>query len=375
MVFPGGQGSDSDSYDFENMASVFRFRRDLMNNSTIGVLLTDREGGDYYNRLMGVDGKLRFSATDTLSFQTLGSSTRYEAEIAEDYDQPLDTFSDWSHELSYEHGTRNWYASLSHTRMGEGFRADLGFIPRVGYQRISAAAGGTWYNNTDDLIQKLNVSGRYYKTEETGDGGNLEHGFSTSAWVNAAMQSFFSYTLLHERKTYEDISPEITRHALHGSMRPNGAMHLEMRASFGDYIDYSNIRPGERIRLEPEFSIRIGRHLLMDLEHQWTRMDSGGGRLYLANVSQSRFVYQFNSRVFFRAIFQYVDLRKDQALYFDEIDPVEKELFSQLLFSYKVNPRTVLFVGYSDTYLGYQDISMTQSDRSLFMKIGYAWVL
>ena len=67
--------------------------------------------------------------------------------------------------------------------------------------------------------------------------------------------------------------------------------------------------------------------------------------------------------------------RKNQALYEDEIDPTSKRLFSQLLFSYKLNARTVFYLGYSDNYRAYQDIDLTQSDRAVFLKIGYAWVL
>ena len=97
--------------------------------------------------------------------------------------------------------------------------------------------------------------------------------------------------------------------------------------------------------------------------------------MFLANVSQARFIYQFNSRMFIRSILQYVDVRRNQKLYEDEIDPVSKRLFTQFLFSYKLNPRTVFYLGYSDNHNAYQDINLTQVDRALFLKIGYAWVL
>ena len=48
---------------------------------------------------------------------------------------------------------------------------------------------------------------------------------------------------------------------------------------------------------------------------------------------------------------------------------------SQVLFSYKINPQTVFFLGYSDSHWGNQDIDLTQSGRTVFAKIGYAWVL
>jgi hypothetical protein len=56
------------------------------------------------------------------------------------------------------------------------------------------------------------------------------------------------------------------------------------------------------------------------------------------------------------------------------VDEQTEELFSQLLFSYKLNPQTVLFVGYSDNSFGDQRIDLTRADRTLFLKLGYAWV-
>jgi hypothetical protein len=48
-------------------------------------------------------------------------------------------------------------------------------------------------------------------------------------------------------------------------------------------------------------------------------------------------------------------------------------VFTQILFSYKLNPQTVLFLGYSDNYFGETGIDITQTDRTFFVKLGYAW--
>ncbi len=87
--------------------------------------------------------------------------------------------------------------------------------------------------------------------------------------------------------------------------------------------------------------------------------------------------YQLNLRTFLRAVFQYTDVDRDLSLYDqpEDFEARSQELFTQLLFSYKLNPRTVLFLGYSDNYLGDDAIELTQESRALFLKIGYAWVL
>lgn len=48
-------------------------------------------------------------------------------------------------------------------------------------------------------------------------------------------------------------------------------------------------------------------------------------------------------------------------------------------FQFRVNPQTVVFVGFSDNFRGFdQDplrVDLTQSDRTIFVKLGYAWIL
>ncbi|MEE4272219.1 MAG: hypothetical protein V2I67_11120 [Thermoanaerobaculales bacterium] len=58
----------------------------------------------------------------------------------------------------------------------------------------------------------------------------------------------------------------------------------------------------------------------------------------------------------------------------EDYDETSRDLFLQLLFSYEVNPRTVLFLGYSETGFENQDVWRTATDRTLFLKLGYAFV-
>lgn len=79
--------------------------------------------------------------------------------------------------------------------------------------------------------------------------------------------------------------------------------------------------------------------------------------------------------MFVRALIPYSDLKRDTSLYRFTTDAQSKLLFPQLLFSYKVNPQTVLFVGYSSTRVGDEHIDVTEADRTLFVKVGYAWAM
>ena len=79
------------------------------------------------------------------------------------------------------------------------------------------------------------------------------------------------------------------------------------------------------------------------------------------------------ARVFVRTILQCVDYRYNVGLYAIPRDPRSQRAYAQVLFSYKVNPRTVWFVGYTDNRMGTDEYVLTQRDRTLFTKVGYAW--
>lgn len=79
------------------------------------------------------------------------------------------------------------------------------------------------------------------------------------------------------------------------------------------------------------------------------------------------------SRTFLRAIVQYVGYDNNAANDTFPVGPEFRHFFSQLLFSYRLNPRTVLFLGYSDNALGSQEYRLARSDRTVFMKVSYSW--
>ena len=114
--------------------------------------------------------------------------------------------------------------------------------------------------------------------------------------------------------------------------------------------------------------------LTLELIYTYSALDVEGGQLFKAKVPEMKAVWQFNTRTFVRAIFQYTDIIRNPDLYDDEVDALSRDLFVHLLFSYKVNPRIVFFLGYSDSGHETQDFGLTTTDRTLFLKLGYYWI-
>lgn len=376
LLLPGSQGSESITMHQKSMGTTLRFRRDIFRDSNVGLLFTDRRGNDYYSQLAGVDGILKLTPKDQLRFQFLGSQTQYPADTARVYGQPEGRFSGGGLDAFYFHGTDTWDWYAAYREKSDKLRADMGFVPSVGTRYWDMGWGRTWNRDATNWFTMLNV-GSGYESEQEITGTVLRKALTFWGDYNGPHQSgLHVWGAYYDKRHYDGEEFDSEYMGFVTYIRPRGDLELELGGRFGRQIDYANTRQGQVLRFNPEIEYKIGRHLSLELDHTWERLNvEGGRRLYTANISQVQLIYQFTKRTFIRTIFQYVDYRRDEDLYYDEIDPVERHFFTQLLFSYKINPQTVLFIGYSDNYWGYESIDVIQTDRTIFAKIGYAWVL
>jgi hypothetical protein len=374
LVFPGSQSSDSTSLSMDSNALVLRYRRDLGSKYTLGALFTNRQGDDYYNRVLGFDGDFRFTSKDRVTMQVLGSYSRYPENVVSEFGQPRGEFKDKALDIIYIHNTRDldWY--MGYRNIGRGFRADQGFIPRVGYRFFFGGGDYVWYAKPGTWWTRFVLEFDYdHLTDDNGDLLSRESSFTFSYGGPMETHSFINYK--KKRDVYEGLGFDMDQFLIHHCMNPRRNMHISFNAAWGDRIDYANTRLGKRINLRPGMLIDLGRHWQFSLYHTYERMQVESERLYTANQSEMHLTYQFNKRTFLRTILQYVDYRYNTAMYTDEIDPVYRRLFTQFLFSYKINPQTVLFLGYTDNYYSYQAAGLPQVNRTVFLKIGYALVM
>jgi Domain of unknown function (DUF5916)/Carbohydrate family 9 binding domain-like len=378
LIFPGPEGSSSTSLAQKNRAGVFRYRYNVGTTSSVGAMLTTRDGDGYSNRVFGFDGNFRVTEKDTITGQLLGSRTQYPAVIVQAFDQP-EKPSDHAGRIQYRHNSKHWYWGGTYQDIGTGFRADSGFIPQVGFRSANAGLeyqgygeqGKNWYS-------RFWIGGDYdWMHEQNGD--LLEHEIETWIAAQGPMQSFFQIDVGHRDRRFNKVDFEENFLHWNAEVRPSGDFYVFVGGTFADQIDFANTQLGDRLRYFAGVRWNIGRHAKVDLDQSYEDLDVPGGKLFDAKVTQLRAVYQFNIRMFTRAILQYTDITRDPSLYkFSTQSPRSKRLFPQLLFSYKLNPQTVFFAGYSGTRLGGSidgvDVGLTEADRTFFVKLGYAWL-
>ena len=374
LIFPGSQSSQSASLPRENSAAVLRYKRDIGTRYTMGVMATGREGRDYHNRVAGVDGNLRVTNKDRIQLQLLGSSTRYPAAISSEYGQARDAFNGHFLELVYTHESRNLSWDLTCEDAGNGFRADLGFIPMVGYRTIAGSAFYAWLARPGRWWTQFGPYSRFNYTQESA-GGLLTQNFSFGLNYQGKRQSHSHLQANLQKKNFAGREFNLVSYSHCMGLYPLPNVWFHHSLQWGDRIDYANARQGHRLRFDPEAGINLGRHLRVDLSHTFERMAAGPARLYSAHISQARCMYHFNVRAFMRATLQYVHYGYNTANYGMAQPQKFEHFFTQLLFSYKINPFTVFFLGYSDNYLAGEEFGLTQTDRTLFAKLSYAWAI
>jgi hypothetical protein len=121
-----------DTVDTHPDFMIARYKHSLKDDAFLGAFYTGREYGSGFNRVGGVDGRLRLSPVATASFHLFGSLTRDPGAEKTNADHALS--------LAYNFSNRKVYIDLGYQDISENFRADSGFLYRTGLRRLAAFA-------------------------------------------------------------------------------------------------------------------------------------------------------------------------------------------------------------------------------------------
>ncbi len=375
LILPSNQSSSAASLDDNVTGSVLRYRRDVGRGSTLGLLYAGRESGDYHSRVGGADGFFRLSETDSVKFQYLRSDTRYPDAIVQEYDQRAGAFPGNALTAEYDHIARSWYWIGQYADYDAGFRADSGFVPRVDVRTVTGQGGYQFWGGKDDWYTTADIGGAFVRSYDH-EGRLTDERIAAYGSVSWARQSSLTATYRRSQVYFGDRRYRgLDTIDASFQQQPSGLLKFDVSVRAGDSVDYANGRPATVFQLAPSVELKPGRHLNAQINYTVRVLDASGQRVFRADLAQLRLVHQFSVRSFVRAILQYQAITNNVAAYVEPVEPRTRTLFSQFLYSYKLNPQTVLFLGYSDNRLGQQGIALTQTDRTFFLKIGYAWLM
>lgn len=402
FLVPGNLGSSVAEIQESSNNAAIRYRYDFSSDLSIGVVSTLRKSDSYHNYVNGIDARYLITENDTLRAQFVVSETQYPEFLYRDFcsedcsvpqgfseealrTQRTEAFTGQAFRINYRHEARDWFFRADHFSNGEDFRADLGFVSRVD-RNTSVLGGGYYWWNEDSWWNRIRINGDW-DIAHNDDGELLEKELEAYVSIRGDYQSFAELGYLRRDRAGLRIDPSSL--AIDGNSdrfverqwrlffetQPNEILYLNSLMSCGDQIDFANNRLGERILFEGEVELNIGQHLYVGGYFLYNDFEADNQPLFTANLLDARFTYQFDARQFLRLIVSYSDIDRNPDNYIDTVDAESQDLGWQLLYSYKINPLTKFFIGFSDTSFNDDSlVRLTSAEQSVFMKFSYAWL-
>lgn len=374
VLVPGVLGSGFEQLDQVANVAVGRYRHNIGEYSSIGVIGTAREGHDYQNLVAGLDARWQ-RRSHILTAQLLHSDSQYPAQIVDVYRDDLGedaTPAGLAWQAAYEFSNRHWNIEASHVAIDRGFRADLGFMGQVGYEKSLAGLGRTWYRD-GAAINRIELSGDFDTTHRY-DGQLLEREWEASLEFVGPRRSFFALHGLTRKRFWEGRLFDERYADINGEFRALPQLLLGAYLSVGTMLDLDAARTGRREVLETWADADIGRGVSLEWNIQHQRMHRDGGMAFRITVVNAGGSWQFDPRQRLRISLQGSQVLRNQALYTEPVNRKARDVAMQLVYSYKINPRTALYAGGNwGAFRDDDNPHLFGNTRSVFVKLGYGW--
>ena len=392
FIVPGNVSSDIATLDEKSENAVLRYRFDMTPRLSLGWISTLRQSEDYHNYVHGLDLKYQWTAQDKFIAQLLRSDSQYPTELAALLSDEAalrvgnKAFSDGAQYLAYEHENRNWSWYSRYQGLEQGFRADMGYQPQTDTNKLVNGGSYQWFSDSawwnrfqiwGDWDISHNDAGELLEKEAELElqlwGAQQSYGFVGATTRDRVGSRFDNGRLQIDANTALFAEKLLSAGA---EVQPWSGVFLGFEAETGDKLDFRNNRLGDGLELAPELRWNVDAHMQVQARHTYRTLDAMGAEVFTANLTDLRLSYQFSVRSFLRLALIYSDISRNPLNNTGTVVARDKTLGSQLLYSYKLNPQTLFFAGYSDNAFSDDEVDdLTRDQRSVFLKFSYAWML
>ncbi len=373
VIVPGPTFSSLAPQDFGSFVAIGRVQHNLAGRSFAGFLVTDREvEGGGHNRVYGPDFLWAPNDQEEVTGQLLVSATATpdRPDLSSDWDGR--SFSSRAITLAWSHSDEHWNWSGTYKDLGDGFRADVGFVPQVGVREGTANASHVFYTK-GFFSRVVPLVLADYVADTSGQ---------TVTSVLAAGISFQGKGGLGGEIDYyadelERAGPNLLA-ATHGTLSlnvlPGGLVpRLSLKANLGHAIDYIAYRSGRGGDATLSVQLQPTRHLQLQFDGALQWLNLGGERLFTSQVERLKATYVFDRRTFLRAIGQYVRTDFEPSRYPVPVPAKTGGFQGSVLFGYELNWQSVVYLGYGDGRELTENAHLVKAGRDFFLKVSYAF--
>jgi hypothetical protein len=373
VIVPGAAASSFAPQDFESFVGVGRVQHTLVGRTFAGFLVTDREAeGGAWNRVLGPDFQWAPNDREQVTGQILLSSTRTpdRPDLSDDWDGR--SFSSRAFTVQWNHSDTHWNWTTIYRDYGDGFRADVGFVPQVGIREGLANLSYTFYPK-GFFSRLIPVAASDFIADTSGAT------VSSSGVVGLNFQG--RYGISGEIDVYpfdlERAGPNLVsaRHvawnvyATPGGFVPN----VQLKGTAGEAVDYVAYRGGHGGTATLSLTLQPTRHLQFQFDGSLEWLNLEGARAFTGQVERLKATYVFDRRTFVRLIGQH--LRSDFApeLYPVPVPAVSGGFQGSALVGYQLNWQSVVYLGYGDSRVLNESAQFLAAGRDFFLKVSYAF--
>lgn len=387
FIVPFEEKSNYISTDKKSFSNILRLKRNFSDESYIGFIFTDREVRrnnnnlfyiDGFNRVFGVDGHFSLFKNYSLTFQFLGYQTKeindttvYYNPVKFDNNKYTESFDGekflgFGSAISFARSAKHWNFEVDYNEASPVARRDNGFMENNNYRTLSTSQGYMFYPD-GKIVQRIQpqIFGDIRYNYE----GKLKEIFSQfNVWLQFVNQLQLStgFFLVNN----EDFGGVYNKGARRFFINLNANTFEKFTFGFnfniGKYIiRQDNAYVGYGFEFYTYQTIKLFDRLTLENEYTYFELSKSykGEKLFTGYIFRNKTTFQFSKNIFLRLIFQYDSFAKS----FD-IDP---------LFSYKLNPFTIFYLGSTHNFSELPNSvgipKYTETGRQIFLKIQYLW--
>lgn len=380
-IIPTKYGSDFIATDLKSFSNMLRLKKSLKGESFIGFIGTDRETGDSYNRVLGLDGSFNFANNYYFNWVILGYITK-ELNDSNLYSNntPInkqgndagfngEKYFNFGGTFSLSRNTRNLNSEIFMNFNPPEARRELGYIGKNDFRELGIYQGFTIYPKNSFIL----------RIDPSFDAGIMYdyNGRIKEQWVIPMINMKFTrlinlnggFLAVNNENYYDVYHKNVNRGWINlnvnTSSKVTGGVFLEMGKYIVRFENPSYI--GWGWNAGAWFTLKPINNLSLETNYNYSELSKvkGGEKLYTGYVIRNKTSFQFTRSFFLRLVVQYDSFNKS----FD-IDP---------LLSYKWNPFTIFYIGsthnLADIGTSTNQGRFLETQRQFFAKFQYLFKL
>jgi hypothetical protein len=388
FIVPFEEKSEFISTDRKSYSNIFRLKKNFKDESYLGFILTDREVRkdnnsifdiDGFNRVFGIDGRIMMMKYYIITLQLLAYQTRELSDSAiyfdpEKFDSDKHTgtfdgeyFMGFGAYASLRRSAQYWNFDVSYNDASPVARRDNGFNENNNFRTLSTSQSYMFYTDGKVITR---VQPQIYAMIRYNYEGKLKEQFvQPTLWFQFNKQIQFStgFFLVNNEDFGGSFNKDVTRYNFYLSSNTLKNFGGSLYFQFGKYIvrEENPSYIGYGFEFEHEDIIKPLNGLTLENSYEYFELSKSyrGEKLYAGYIIRNKTTFQFNKNFSLRLVLQYDSFNKAF-----EIDP---------LFSYKLNPFTIFYIGSTHNVSELQNSSgmpkYAETERQIFLKLQYLW--